>query len=282
MNERSAEAMKEGVRADWSARAAAWDRWSDEIAALADRFNQPLLDAAGIAPGQRVLDIASGVGEPALTCARRVGAQGRVTATDLVPEMLEGARRRATAAGLDNLDFEIADMEELPFAEQSFDRVVCRFGIMFSPRPEVALAEARRVLRPGGRAAYLIWGPLEDTTMFKVLWSVMDRLMGPPEEAFTYPPFRFGEPGTLAAMMTAAGFAGVDESELRFAPEVPARLPFWRSQLEMGFAPRVEGLSETQRDELEAAIVEGFAPYRDGEVYRLEAHVRIGRGDAPA
>jgi ubiquinone/menaquinone biosynthesis C-methylase UbiE len=282
MNDDQAATMKEGVRADWTARSAAWDRWADQMAALADRFNQPLLDGAGIAPGQKVLDIASGAGEPALTSARRVGPKGRVTATDLVPEMLAGARRRAQAAGLDNIDFEIADMEDLPFADHSFDRLVCRFGIMFSPRPEVALAEARRVLAPGGRAAYLIWGPLEDTTMFKVMWSVMERLLGPPEEDFTYPPFRFGEPGTLAAMMTAQGFAQVDESELRFRPEVPAHLAFWRPQLEMSFAPRVEGLSAARRAELEAAIVEAFAPYRDGEVYRLEAHVRVARGDAPA
>ncbi len=281
MNDDHAATMKEGVRADWTARGAAWDRWADEIAALSDRFNQPLLDAAGIALGQTVLDIASGAGEPALAIARRVGTQGRVTATDLVPEMLAGARRRAAAAGLDNIDFEIADMEDLPFPERGFERLVCRFGIMFSPRPEVALAEARRVLAPGGRAAYLIWGPLEDTTMFKVMWSVMERFLGPPEENFTYPPFRFGEPGTMAAMMSAQGFAAVDESELRFRPEVAAELPFWRPQLEMSFAPRVEGLSRARREQLEAAIVEAFAPYRHGEVYRLEAHVRIARGDAP-
>ena len=124
MNETDDPELKELVRADWSNRGAAWDRWADELAAMADRFNQPLLDAADVRPGQRVLDLASGAGEPALTIAGRVGGEGRVTATDLVPEMLAGARRRAALAGFDNIDFELADMEALPFDEGTFDALI--------------------------------------------------------------------------------------------------------------------------------------------------------------
>lgn len=274
--------LKEAVRADWIARSGAWDRWADEMAKMADRFNEPLLDAAAIGPGQAVLDLASGAGEPALSIARRVGAAGRVVATDLVSEMLAGARRRAAAANLDNLAFEIADMEDLPFPDAEFDRVTCRFGLMFCPRPETALAEARRVLKPGGRASYLIWGPRDDTTMFAVFWQAIGKVVGPPEESFTFTPFRFGEAGTLSALMRDAGFIGVDEIEHRFSAEVPSDVPFWRPQLDMGFAPLVEGLDSAQRGALEAAIVEGFEACREGERYRLAAHVRIGRGEAPA
>lgn len=275
-------AAKASVQADWTGRAGAWDRWADDLAEVAERFNAPLLEAAGVGAGQEVLDLASGAGEPALEIARRVGPGGRVVATDMVEEMLAGARRRAAAEGLDNLEFEIADMEDLPFAEASFDRVTCRFGIMFCPQPEVALAEARRVLRPGGRAAYLIWGPMEDTTMFSVLWSAVEETVGSAAESFTYPPFRLGEPGTLARLMTAAGFTAVEESELRFDAEIPAERPFWRAQLEMAFAPRLKELNPAQRQALDAAVVRGFEAHRAGEAIRLKAHVRLTHGDKPA
>ena len=101
---------------------------ADQMADMADRFNQPLIDAIGVAPGHDVLDLASGTGEPALSLARRVGPSGQITATDLVPEMLEGAKRRARAAGLANIRFEAADMERLPFPDSSFDRLTCQIG----------------------------------------------------------------------------------------------------------------------------------------------------------
>ena len=278
MNETDDPELKELVRADWSNRGAAWDRWADELAAMADRFNQPLLDAADVRPGQRVLDLASGAGEPALTIAGRVGGEGRVTATDLVPEMLAGARRRAALAGFDNIDFELADMEALPFDEGTFDRVICRFGIMFAPRPETAMAESRRVLRPGGRAAYLFWGPRQDTTMFDVMWTVIEKVWGPTEDMFTFPPFRFSKAGTLERMMAAAGFADCQEIEHRFQGEVPADAPFWKPQLEMTFGPHLEAMSEADRATLEQAIVEAFARKSSGELLRLEAHVRVALG----
>ena len=104
------------------------------------------------------VDLASGPGEPAVTIARLVGPDGGVVATDLVEEMLAGARRRI-ADGVGNLEAQTADMQDLPFADGSFDRVTCRFGIMFAPEPARAFAEVRRVLRPGGKCAFMVWGP---------------------------------------------------------------------------------------------------------------------------
>ena len=119
---------KERMQRVWSRRGAFWDKHADALADMADRFNQPLLEFAGIGPGQRVLDLASGAGEPALSIARAVGPSGEVYATDIAPEMLAARARRAADAGLDAIHFEIADMEALPFAEGRFDRVTCRFG----------------------------------------------------------------------------------------------------------------------------------------------------------
>jgi SAM-dependent methyltransferase len=166
-------------------------------------------------------------------------------------------------------------MEALPFDEGAFDRVICRFGIMFAPRPETAMAESRRVLKPGGRAAYLFWGPRQDTTMFDVMWTVIDEVWGPTEDMFTYPPFRFGEAGTLEGIMAAAGFADCEEIEHRFHGEVPAGAPFWKPQLDMTFGPHLEAMNAAERATLEQAIAEAFSRISSGETLRLDAHIRV-------
>lgn len=269
------------TREDWTSRATYWDRRADQMAEMANRFNQPLIDAAGIAAGHRVLDLASGVGEPALGIARRVGETGSVTATDLVPEMLAGGRRRAAEAGLDNIEFRIVDMEEMPFEDESFDRVTCRFGLMFVPDPVRALGEARRVLVPGGRAAFMVWGPLEDTTNFRVFRAAAAEVFADDEEPHGFStPFRLGETGTLASLFESAGFSAVEERELRFTPQVPVDRPFWRPNLDMSLGPRLESSSEDERRALEAAIRKHLEAYRDGAVYKLTAHIRIGLGTA--
>lgn len=264
----------------WRERAAYWDRNADGIAEMADRLNQPLLDAVGIETGQRVLDLASGTGEPALSIARRVGPEGHVTSTDLVAEMLDGTRRRLEAAGMRNVDCRVADMEALPFADATFDRVTCRFGIMFTNDPGRALAEARRVLKPGGRAGFLVWGPRADTSQFEVFAAAAERVLGSGSELDLDSPFRFGAEGSLNTAMTAAGFVETEEQALRFEPKIPASEPFWRPHIDMTFGPLAA--DPARRAALDSAIAEGFAAYRAGDAYRLKMHVRIGTGRRPA
>jgi ubiquinone/menaquinone biosynthesis C-methylase UbiE len=146
-------------RGRWARESVGWGRTAPETVATDDAQNQTLIGAAGIEPGMRVLDLASGAGDPAISIALRVGVDGFVAATDFSPEMLAVARRRASALGLDHVAFAVADMARLPFTGQSFDAVTCRCGVMF-PDDRIAVAtEARRVLTPGGRVAYLVWGP---------------------------------------------------------------------------------------------------------------------------
>lgn len=272
---------KAAVHDLWVKKSAAWDRWADEISGLAERLNAPLLDAADLAPGLNVLDLASGVGEPALSIARRVGDSGVVTATDLVPEMLAGVRRRAAAAGLGNLRFEIADMEALPFANSTFDRVVCRFGVMFCPRPDVALAEANRILKPGGRAAFMVWGPIEDNTLFDVVQSVAGGFVDTPAFIGDLSPFRFGAEGQISRALETAGFVAVEEREARFTPAPPAGSHFWRFNVEMSFGSELDAMSPQRREAFDAALDTTFARLLDGDTYHLSAHVRIGLGAAP-
>ena len=275
----------EFVRADWAARGRHWDRRSDELAEQAARMNAPLIEAADIAPGQQVCDIATGAGEPALSVARLVGAEGRVFATDLCPEMMLGARRRAAAQGLHNITFRTADMMALPDADAAFDRVICRFGLMFCPAPAQAAAEAQRVLKPGGRVAYLVWGPRAETTMFVVFVAAAEAVLGPlagVEEIDLERPFSLGAPGALGQALTEGGFTDVEESEVRFAPRVPADAPFWQAQFDMTFGRALDSAPESERRALHEAAAAGFARLREGDEVPLSVHVRIGSGVKPA
>lgn len=269
------------VRAHWDAKAPHWTRWADGMAAIADKFNRPLLEATGVAPGDRLLDLASGAGEPALTAAGIVGSDGHVVATDFVPGMLTGLAARAGAEALRAV---AADMQALPFADGSFDRATCRFGIMFVPDPAKAMAECRRVLRPGGRAGFLVWGPHADQTLFQVLGDAVREIAGMPEDDHHWQVFRFGEAGALAALFKAAGFDAVEDVSLRFDPVAPTDKPFWRPQLEMSFGHLLAGQTKAARAALETRIREHLTPHAlaEGGGYQMHVHLRLVTGLAPA
>ncbi len=260
---------------NWRSRSANWNHWADRLEKQQRGLNEPLIEAAQIEAGQTVLDMASGTGEPALSIAAIVGAGGRVTATDLVPEMLAGARRRAAEKGLGNMAFETADMQSLPFADEKFDRVTCRLGLMYVPRPDQALEEVHRVLRPDGRTVFLVWGRHEENYQFIVLDEVLWREMGiePHEGGFT--PTRFGDEGDLPAVFEAAGFRTVEERVLRFQPRIDPSTGFWRAQIALRLGERLEQLGDAERDRLDQAMAQGFERYRDGDRIKLKTTARL-------
>lgn len=115
-----------------------------------------LVEFAGVGPGEKVLDVGCGTGVVAITAARR-GAN--VSGLDLTPELLEHARDNEKIAGYGKIEWTEGDAEQLPYPNESFDIVLSQFGHMFAPRPDVALSEMRRVLKPGGRIAFATWPP---------------------------------------------------------------------------------------------------------------------------
>jgi len=142
----STEQFKEQVRAEWtdSATVAAWRKWHSKSAAQTREATEAIVQVAHVAQGLQILDLASGAGEPSLTLARAVGPPGHVTATDLGAGMLALAEENAQRAGLTNLTFQEADAHTLPFADEIFDRVTCRFGVMYFADVGLALREVRR------------------------------------------------------------------------------------------------------------------------------------------
>jgi len=206
-------ATKAFFAAEWQASAPAWPRWIAAFRQQTRCATDLLLELAAIEPGMRVLDLASGVGEPALELALRVGARGQVVATDLVPGPLQFCAAEARRRALSQLYTLHADMEALPFRSASCDAVTCRLGVMFCPDSVCALAQVRRVLRRGGSATFVVWGdpsqPLFDATLGELQRDASFRAPALNQLG----PFRYARPGVLAAALEQAGFHDVRSLE---------------------------------------------------------------------
>lgn len=202
------EQFKEMVRQEWTDEmtVAAWRRWKAPFAVQTAAMKEAIIAAAQIAPGLRVLDIASGTGEPAVAIATAVGPTGHVTATDLGPGMLTVAEEEARANGLTNLTFRQADAHVLPFPDQSFDRVTCRFGAMYFADSPMAFREIHRVLTPGGRAAFVAWGMLDANPFMLSTIGPFFKRIAPPPGAPT--PFKFAQSGGGGGGTARRGLCG--------------------------------------------------------------------------
>ena len=261
----------------WRDRSASWTATAATGLSSDDTFNRMIIENAGIRPGERVLDLGSGTGDPAITIGLSLGDAGSVTACDLTPAMLAKARERAANVGLERIDFVAADMSALPFADDSFDCVTCRFGLMFPADRIAAAREARRVLRPGGRVAYLVWGPYAENPPFFVIRRTLAAALG---EAEGPPPHRhsLGQPGQLTEILTAAGFARVEERELRYKRPVDDLDDYIDRAIRRGYADSVDRLDEAQRRDLLQKLRDAFEPYREDGLVRMPNHGRLGLG----
>ncbi|MCZ6859888.1 MAG: class I SAM-dependent methyltransferase [Alphaproteobacteria bacterium] len=281
MSGQSPEDYRKRQREFYESNAGGWDVWAASVAEQSDSFNNPLIAAAGITEGMKILDLASGAGEPALSVARLVGPTGHVTASDLSPAMLAIAEARAKESGLANMEFKISEIDEMVFDDDAFDAVICRFGIMYSPEPKRALAEARRVTRSGGRVAFMVWGPIESNT---ILWTVLDvgnRMTGHFDGDELEHPFCYAEPGSLKRFFEGAGLTDLREEDHAFAPRIPKSVPFWQPLIGMNFGGALATMSGQEKSALEDAIAAGFAPCLKDDKYHVSAHVRLISGACP-
>ena len=147
----TSEEIKANQATIWSHASPAWVEWDATWERFPGPVNEWLCAAADLKPGMNVLDLASGVGQPAVAVAVRVAPGGKVTATDIAPGMVDMLRQRIERDGIANLEAVLMDMEKLEFPDESFDAVTARWAFMFAPDTVGAMAAARRVLKPGGR-----------------------------------------------------------------------------------------------------------------------------------
>ncbi len=152
----------------WNTAASGWQSWADLVDTAWGKISERLVQLAEVRPGSRVLDVAAGYGEPALTAARQAGPDGRVVATDISAQMLAYGRERAAAARLDNIEFVLSDAVSLDFPPGSFDAALSRWGIIFEPDAEATAARVRVFLKPGAKFAISSWGSPDDVPFLAV------------------------------------------------------------------------------------------------------------------
>ena len=169
----------------------------------------PVIDAAGVGPGDRVLDVACGTGVVTRALAAVVGERPKAVGLDIAAGMLTVASRIDSTP-----EWRLGDAETLPFPEQSFDRVTCQFGLMFFADPVRAIGEMRRVLRPGGRLALSVWNSLEANRGFADKVEILQAVAGQAAADALRAPFCLGEADELADIARRAGLGEFELQDL--------------------------------------------------------------------
>jgi len=202
-----ATAVRDQQRFVWDHVSAGWWRWRRLFESAAGTVTARLIELAAIGPGDVVLDIGSGVGEPAISVTRAAGPTGRVVGVDLSPAMVAGARR--AAAGLPTVEFVTGDLETATLPVEVFDTAVSRWGLMFAAdRVDLLRAVARR-LRPGGVLAAAVWGPPPEVPAISLAFRAIGEHLALPPPPPGPGPFTMSDPDAATAELRHAGFDDV-------------------------------------------------------------------------
>jgi ubiquinone/menaquinone biosynthesis C-methylase UbiE len=266
--------------------ATVFSRWHAQLAVALQELAGVMIAEAGIQPGDSVIDIASGSGNPALVIAAAVGAGGHVTATDPSPVFLRALEEHVRAQNLANVTAIRCTAANLPVPDRHFDAATCQMGVMFFPDVVAGLASIRRVVKPGKRAAFAAWGPVPENQLFATFWQAVGPYLpaegepaasGPDEE--TPNPMRFARPGSLSERLHAAGFSDVREASplvhLAWPGSADTLRNFW---LEL---TRIEEkVPEDRHPSLRNDVASAFDRYAANGSVNLIARIVIASGSA--
>jgi len=264
-----------------SYRLIASERWKAKSAAMGRDVTEALVEYSRPKRGMKVLDLASGTGEPAISLAARVGSEGHVTALDLSSDLLEIAAKRAQQRELTNFLTHQADAHELPFSDQSFDLVTSRFGVMFFEDCERALREVHRVLKPGARACFLAWGPFEQPYWASTMGIVAKHIGGPTLVPGGPDPFKFAQPGSLSSVLRKAGFAHIEEETKSLPWTWPGTAEeVWEQAQAVAtpFLPLLQRIPASRRNEIHREVIDAIQQYADGDSIKFGAVIVLVSG----
>jgi ubiquinone/menaquinone biosynthesis C-methylase UbiE len=248
----------------WEAMAPGWERWRAQLADALTPVRERLIRELAPQPGETVLELGAGTGETGFEAAAMLGDGGRLVSTDFSREMVEVARRRGSELGLGNVDYRVIDAERIELDSGSVDGVLCQSTYMLVADPAAALAETRRVLRPGGRLALSVWGAPERNPWASIgAMILIERGHMPPPEPEAPGVFSMASADRTRALLERAGFGSVRTAE------VPVRFGFrdlddyeqWVIDVAGPIAMVVRGLPEDERELLRARLREAFVPF---------------------
>jgi SAM-dependent methyltransferase len=261
--------IRDAQRATWAGLSSGWEKWDAVIMDQLGPVGAAMIERLDVASDQHHLDIASGTGEPGLSIAR-LAPEGRVVLTDLVPEMLDIAARRAEAQGITNVETKVCSADDLPFDDATFDSVSVRFGYMFFPDMAKATTEFTRVLKPGGRLCSSVWVKPEANPWTSI---AMQAIASEVELAPPAPDgpnmFRCAAPGQVGALYEDAGLRDIAEWDVDVELVTSSPSEYWdmiseHVSIAVAALQRVDGHTQDRIRERAIAAVLPFE--KDGTV----------------
>jgi SAM-dependent methyltransferase len=249
-----------------------WERRRPFIEGIATPVREWLLGELAPQPGQTLLELAAGAGDTGFEAAALIGPTGRLISTDFSPGMQAVARRRGAELAVGNVDYRLMDAERLELEDDTVDGVICRFGYMLMIDPDGALAETRRVLRPGGHVVLAVWAAAEQNPFFSVLGRTMvERGHIPPPDPAAPGQFSLANADKLRALLDHAGFTTMRIEELPVRFPFPDIDDFLAMATDTGgpIAPVLRGLPDDERQAIKTQLADAFAPFTEGARYEV-------------
>jgi len=250
--------------ANWQTMAAGWERRRADMETVTEPIRDWLVRELAPKPGETILELAAGPGDTGFAAAALLGDEGQLISTDFSSEMTEVARRRGRELGLLNVEYRTMDAERLELEDDSVDGVICRFGFMLMSDTEAALAETRRVLRPGGRLVLATWRGPERNPWVAIGGRILTaRGFMPPNEPGAPGMFTMSDDGRVESLLRAAGFTDV------LIDDVPVRMPYGdvdeyvTATRDTGgaFARAFNEASEEEQRAITQELAEAFTPF---------------------
>lgn len=275
--------LKERERAIWSQAASGWRHRDAMLRKGTAPVTDKMLSLTRIQPGSKLLDIASGTGEPAISAAKIVGDKGEVIGTDLVEDMLNVARDKVTNENLNNIHFHCIDAEQLSYPTGYFDAVTIRWGLMFMPAPENCLASAHRSLSKTGRISLACWAEPAKNPFVSVLIKCLAKYMDVPAQPPDMPGiFSFADPNRLRHYLESSGFKNIELEEMSLdVIEVHDGQAYWEaiSELAAPVMALVKQLKEVDRSAYIKDVTKAADNMKIGQTLKMKGVTWIASAD---
>ena len=267
--EQQLEQIREQQKESWNKFSPGWKKWDELFMDFLKPMGDEIIKMINPKDTDVILDVASGTGEPGLTIANKLKF-GKVVVTDLAEHMLEIARENAEHRGIKNIEIYPCDVSEMPFADNTFDAISCRFGFMFFPDMLLAAKEMARVLKPGGRIAASVWNVPEKNFWITAILGTINKNMNlpvPPEGAPGM--FRCAKDGLIDEIFSQAGLKNIVVKEVTGKMNCRTKDVYWNSMTEVA-APVVAALSKADdgmKEKIKSEVFQKVSEkYSDGNV----------------
>jgi ubiquinone/menaquinone biosynthesis C-methylase UbiE len=262
--------IRDRNRKVWNSMAQGWETRRQDLWEFSRPVSEWLVERLDPRPGQTILDLAAGLGETGFLAAPRVGETGRVLVTDFAPRMVAAARRRAAEFGVTNAEFRELDAERMTLESECIDGVVCRWGYMLMADPGAAFGETWRVMRPGGRLAFSVFGAPDRNPWASLVGRILVAQGHMPPPVPGAPGiFALNDRKRISELIDRAGFAAPDVTEMTLTWRFAGPDAYWWFLTEMAGAisPILLGLAPDAQAKVRALIDELAQPFRAGAGY---------------